>query len=321
MQPDKIALEEHFVLPEFIPYLDQALPNVSPQGRDELVGAMLDFGEARLAAMDSAGVRMAVLSLSGPGVQAETDTAKAASLAQLANDRLAAEISRQPGRYAGFAHLSMLKAETAANELERCVRQLGFVGAMVNGHTNGVYLDDPRYDPFWERLQELDVPLYLHPGDSFRLSYVLEGAPELLRPTWEWTIDTSSHLLRMVFAGVFDRFPRLKIILGHMGETLPFMLWRLDSRAALIVGKRPLLLPPSAYLRRNLFVTTSGQCDPVPLRAALDGLGADRVMFAVDYPYEDAAIAGAFLDNAGLDAATRAAVAQATAAKLLRLKG
>jgi 2,3-dihydroxybenzoate decarboxylase len=320
MQPDKIALEEHFILPEFLPYLEPALPRVTNEVRAQLESAMLDFGEARLAAMDSAGVRMAVLSLSGPGVQAEPDAAKAARLAQFANDRLAAEVARRPYRYAGFAHLSMADAGAAATELERCVKELGFVGAMVNGHTGGIYLDDPRYDAFWERVQDLDVPLYLHPGDSFRLPYVLEGAPELLKPTWEWTIDTSSHLLRLVFAGVFDRFPRLKIILGHMGETLPYVLWRLDSRAALTADKRPLLLPPSAYLRRNLFVTTSGQCDPVPLRAALAGLGAGRVMFAVDYPYEDAAVAGRFLDAAGLDEATRDGVAFATAARLLRLK-
>ena len=320
MKPNKIALEEHFILPEFLPYLEPALPKVTDEVRAQLEAAMLDFGEARLAAMDSAGVRMAVLSLSGPGVQAEADAARAARLAQFANDRLADEVARQPARYAGFAHLSMADAATAAAELERAVRQLGFVGAMVNGHTGGIYLDDPRYDAFWERMQDLDVPLYLHPGDSFRLPYVLEGAPELLKPTWEWTVDTASHLLRLVFAGVFDRFPRLKIILGHMGETLPYVLWRLDSRAALTADKRPLLLPPSAYLRRNLFVTTSGQCDPVPLRAALAGLGAGRVMFAVDYPYEDAAVAGQFLDAAGLDPATRDEVAFATAARLLRLK-
>jgi 2,3-dihydroxybenzoate decarboxylase len=142
----------------------------------------------------------------------------------------------------------------------------------------------------------------------------------LLKPTWEWTIETSSHFLRLVFAGVFDRFPRLKFILGHMGETLPYVLWRLDSRAALIVDKRPLKLPPSAYLKRNLFVTTSGQCDDVPLVAALTALGDDRVMFSVDYPYEDSATAGRFLDKAAIDERVRAKVATGNAAKLMKLK-
>ncbi|MFG1464294.1 amidohydrolase family protein [Xanthobacter sp. DSM 24535] len=316
----KIALEEHFMLPDFIPYLDQAMPKVSPQGRASLIAAMSDFGEQRLAAMASAGVERAVLSLSGPGVQVEPDTAVAVKMARRANDLLAAEVAKRADRYSGFAHLAMQDASAAADELERCVRELGFVGAMVNGQTNGIYLDDPRYDVFWERLQALDLPLYLHPGDSYVLPYVLEGAPELLKPTWEWNIETSSHFLRLVFAGVFDRFPGLKIVLGHMGETLPYVLWRLDSRSELIVGKRPLQLAPSAYCRRNLFVTTSGQCDTVPLLAAIGGVGADHVLFSVDYPYEDSAIAGKFLDDAPLDGATRAKVAYLNAASLMRLK-
>ena len=295
----KVALEEHFMLPEFIAYLDHAMPKVSPEGRAQLIDAMADFGDARLAAMDSAGVTMSVLSLSGPGVQVETDPTVAIRMARRANDLLAEEVSRRPTRYAGFAHLAMQDPAAAADELERCVRELGFVGAMVNGQTNGVYLDDPSYEPFWERLQDLDLPLYLHPGDSYRLPYVLEGAPELLKPTWEWNIETSSHFLRLVFAGVFDRYPRLKIVLGHMGETLPYVLWRLDSRAALIVDKRPLELPPSAYLKRNLYVTTSGQCDDVPLRAAIGAIGAAHVLFSVDYPYEDSVVAGKFLDGGG----------------------
>lgn len=317
----KIALEEHFILPDFIGYLDKAMPKVSAQGRTALITAMLDFGEPRLAAMDAAGVGLSVLSLSGPGVQVEPDTAVAIKMARLANDQLAEKVALHPARYAGFAHLPMQDARAAADELERCINELGFVGSMVNGQTNGVYLDDAQYDPFWERMQGLDVPLYLHPGDSFVLPYVLEGAPELLKPTWEWNIETSSHFLRLVFAGVFDRFPRLKIILGHMGETLPYVLWRLDSRAALIEGKRPLALPPSAYLRRNLYVTTSGQCDDVPLLAAIASLGAEHVLFSVDYPYEDSAVAGAFLDNAALDDATREKVARGNAMALMRLGG
>jgi 2,3-dihydroxybenzoate decarboxylase len=149
--------------------------------------------------------------------------------------------------------------------------------------------------------------------------YVLEGCDELLKPTWEWTTETSSHFLRLVFAGVFDLFPRLKIILGHMGETLPYVLWRLDSRAALITDKRPLKSPPSVYLKRNLFVTTSGQCDDVPLIAALAALGEDRVSFSVDYPYEDSATAGRFLDKAAIDDKVRDKVASANARKLMKL--
>ena len=316
----KVALEEHFIFPEFMSYLEQALPNVSAEGRTRIIGALSDFGEQRLGAMDAAGVGLSVLSISGPGVQGEIDTAVAVKVARRGNDMLAEQISKRPDRYAGFAHLAMQDPKAAADELERCVRELGFVGSMVNGHTNGVYLDDVRYDPFWERMQELDVPLYLHPGDSYRLPFVLEGAPELLKPTWEWTVETSSHFLRLVFSGVFDRFPRLKIILGHMGEALPFYLWRLDSRAALIVGKRPLKMAPSEYLKRNLYITTSGVCEDAPMIASLSTLGLDHVMFSVDYPYEDSATAGKFLDNAAIDEATREKVARLNAISLLKLK-
>lgn len=279
----KVALEEHFIFPAFLDYLGMAMPHVSPWSHDRLIEKLSDFGEERLGAMDAAGVKLAVLSLSGPGVQVERDTSLAVTRARKANDLLAGEVQRRPDRYAGFAHLAMQDPAAAADELERCVRELAFVGAMINGHTNGIYLDDPRHDPFWERMQALDAPLYLHPDDSFKKPYVLAGCDELLKPVWEWTIETSSHFLRLIFAGVFDRYPRLKIILGHMGETLPYMLWRLDSRAALIADKRPLKLKPSDYLKRNLFVTTSGQCDDVPLIAALSSLGEDHVMFSVDY--------------------------------------
>ncbi|GGC92780.1 amidohydrolase family protein [Chelatococcus reniformis] len=315
----KIALEEHFILPSLLPHMLAAMPLVTPEASRALVDAMSDFGERRLAAMDAAGIEIAVLSISGPGVQAEADAARAVDLARDANDFLAEAIAGRSDRYRGFAHLAMQDVPAATAELRRCVRDLGFVGSLVNGHTQGVYLDDARYDPFWEVMQELDVPLYLHPGDSYVLPHVLQGAPELRKPTWEWTIEMSSHFLRLVFAGVFDRFPRLKIVLGHMGETLPYTLWRLDSRAALITGKRPLKLKPSDYLRRNLFVTTSGQCDDVPLIAAISALGADNVLFSADYPYEDSAVAGQFVDNAAIDEATREKVARLNAVRLMNL--
>lgn len=315
----KIALEEHFLTPSLVPHMRAAMPRVSPEGASQLTALMLDFGEHRLAAMDAAGVDIAVLSISGPGVQAEPDAALAVTLAREANDALAEEIGKRPARYRGFAHLPMQDVPAAIAELERCVSELGLVGSMVNGHTNGVYLDDPRYDPFWERMQALDVPLYLHPADSVELPTVLQGCPELVKPTWEWNFETSSHFLRLVFSGVFDRFPKLKVILGHMGETMPYHLWRFDSRAALIVGKRPLKEAPSFYLKRNMYVTTSGQFDNVPLIAALSALGSDRVLFSVDYPYEDSAAAGAFLDAAPLDDETRAKVAHLNARTVMNI--
>jgi len=293
----KIALEEHFITEPLLPYLLPAMPAVSDEGRKQLLGCLTDFGEQRLKAMDAAGVDIAVLSVTGPGVQTEPDAKKATKLAAQANDALAGEIQKTPARYRGFAHLAMQDASAAADELERCVTSLGFAGSLVNGHTNGVYLDDPRYDPFWERMQALDVPLYLHPADSFKMPYVLQGCPEMDKPVWEWTIETSAHFLRLVFAGVFDRYPKLKIVLGHMGETLPYVLWRLDSRFGFSFSGRG-------------FARSAKR---------LSSLGADRVLFSVDYPYEDSATAGDFLDRAAIDDAVRGKVARTNAAALMKL--
>ena len=181
-QASNVALEEHFIIPSFLEYLSRAMPQVPSDARTTLVRRLSDFGEERLTQMDAGGVRKSVLSISGPGVQIEPDTATATRLAAEANDALAVEIANRPDRYAGFAHLAMQDPRRAADELERCVRDLGFCGAMINDHTLGVYLDDERNDVFWERLQDLDVPLYLHPGDSFQLPYVFTACPNWSNP-------------------------------------------------------------------------------------------------------------------------------------------
>jgi 2,3-dihydroxybenzoate decarboxylase len=200
----KIALEEHFIIPGFHDYLATSMPAVTHEAYGRLVALLSDFGDQRLAAMDAVALDVAVLSLSGPGVQIEPDTAVAVRLAREANDRLAVEVQRRPERYAGFAHLAMQDPKAAAAELTRSVNDLGFAGAMINGHTNGVYLDDPRYDPFWERIQALDVPLYLHPDNAYVKPFAMEGCDELLKAVWEWNCETSSHFLRLLFSGVFD---------------------------------------------------------------------------------------------------------------------
>ncbi|MDQ0347900.1 amidohydrolase family protein [Ancylobacter vacuolatus] len=315
----KIGLEEHFITPGLTDYLLYDFPHVPEADKKQLLGLLSDFGEGRLSAMDRAGIEIAVLSVTGPGVQAEPDAAIAIARAAEANDALAGEIARRPHRYAGFAHLAMQDPARAADELERCVRQLGFKGAMVNHHTNGVYLDHPSNDVFWERLQALDVPLYLHPGNAFIKPHVLAGVPELHQPMWEWTTETATHALRLVVTGVFDRFPRAQLILGHAGETLPYMLWRLDSRYQFVATERRLKRPPSAYLRENVSVTLSGQFADVPLQAALAALGSERVMFSADYPYESLSEAADFMDTTPLPDAVRAAVAAGNARRLLRL--
>ena len=279
----KIALEEHFLCPGFEDYWKTTVGNVDPSILGHIVGRLSDFGEQRLAAMDRVGISCAVLSLSGPGVQIERNADLAVKRAREANDYLAKQIQIQPNRYLGFGHLPMQNPQAAALELERCLRDLKFCGAMINGHTNGQYLDDPELFPFWERAEAMDALIYLHPADPVAPMPVLAGQAGLRRATWEWGVETASHALRLVFSGFFDRFPRARFALGHLGETLPFLLWRFDSRAKLYGVK--LNKRPSEYIRENFVVTNSGMYSAAPLICAVASLGADRVMFSADYPF------------------------------------
>ncbi len=315
----KIALEEHFLCPGFEDYWKGTVGDVDPAILKQVVARLSDFGELRLNAMDGAGIERAVLSLAGPGVQAERDPAAAVRNARAANDFLAAEVARNPARYSGFGHLAMQDAKAAADELERCVRDLKFAGVMINGHTNGQYLDDPSLAPFWERADALGAAVYIHPTDPVVPSPALEGHKGLRRATWEWTFETGSHALRLVFGGVFDRYPNARVILGHMGETLPYLLWRFDSRAKLY-GIR-LAKAPSDYIRENILVTTSGMCSAEPLNCAIAALGHGRIMFAADYPFEAAEEAGHWMDGERLDESVRADIAFNNAVKHLGLPG
>jgi 2,3-dihydroxybenzoate decarboxylase len=303
----KIALEEHFLSPGFEDYWLPTMANVDQKAVSGLLVRLKDFGDVRLQAMDSAGIARAVLSISGPGVQIERDAATARRRAAESNDFLANEMAKRPDRYSGFGHLPMQDAKAAAAELERCVSELSFSGAMINGHTNGQYLDHPSLHPFWERAEALQATIYIHPTDPVSPSPALAGVEGLRRATWEWGFETGSHALRLVFSGLFDRFPLAKVALGHLGETLPYLLWRFDSRAKLYgvkLGKKP-----SDYIKENFVVTTSGMSSAEPLNCALAALGNDRVMFAADYPFEQAAEAGEFLDKTPLSQPVRDAIA------------
>lgn len=315
----KIALEEHFWTEGF-PHVGRIAADLfEPWFQRLIVAGLSDFSELRLAAMDRAGIEVSVLSLISPGVQVERDHAKAVSAAARVNDFLAAEIEKHPTRYAGFAHLPMQEPTAAANELERCVRQLGFKGALINGHTNGVYLDDAKYLPFWERVQALAVPIYIHPVHMPVRPPVFEDYPGLAASMWGWTAETGGHALRLILSGLFDRFPALAIILGHMGESLPYVLWRIDSRFKIYRPKVKLDRMPSDYIRRNFFATTAGACQTEALLCAIQALGADRVMFSVDYPLEDSAEAARFIETAPLSEQDRDMICWRNAARLLRL--
>ena len=315
----KIALEEHFLSPECIEPWLPTVAEMPAAKREYLLACLTDFGERRLASMDKAGISRAILGLAGPGAQAERDTASAVRNAKASNDFLAKEIQKRPDRYSGFAHLPMQDAKAAADELERCVRELKFCGAMINNHTNGQYLDHPSLSPFWERAEALGTLIYLHPADPVTVAPVLQGHPGLRRATWEWGFETGSHALRLVFGGVFDRFPKARLGLGHMGETLPFLLWRFDSRTGPDFYNVGLKNPVSHYIKQNIEITTSGMCSAEPLNCAIAALGHERIMFSADYPFEEAEEAGHWLDSEKLDEKVRADIAYNNAVKLLKL--
>ena len=314
----KIALEEHFLSPGLIEYWRPTMTEVPRERGEHFFQCLTDFGELRLQGMDQAGIARAVLAIAGPGVQAERDAAKAVRNARESNDFLAQEIAKRPDRYSGFAHLPMQDAKAAADELERCLRELKFCGAMINGHTHGQYLDAPELYPFWERADALGATIYLHPADPVTQPSVLSGYKVLMRPMWGWGFETGSHALRLIVGGHFDRFPRSKLMLGHLGETLPFLLWRFDSRAEFHGLK--LKKAPSEYIRENVFVTTSGMCSAEPLTCTLKALGRDRVMFAADYPFETVEEAAHFIDGVELDGKLRDDVCYNNAANLLGLR-
>jgi len=315
----KIALEEHFLSPELSQYSEADFVSFAPDCKKTMMQRLYDFEQERLEAMDKAGIEISVLSHTDPGVQRVQDSKLAVQLARNANDFLAEKIQRYPKRYRGFAHLAMQDPLAAAKELERAVKDLHFVGALINGQTGGHYLDEERYYPFWERVEELGVPIYIHPGAPYQLAQnyidnsVLEGA------VWGWTVETATHALRLVFRGLFDRFPKIKIILGHMGETLPYLLWRFDSRWNIMKHEVKLLKKPSEYIKQNFYITTSGVCANEPLVCAINALGEDRVMFSVDYPYEYSDIAADFIEKAPLKNEILEKVCYKNAAQLLKI--
>lgn len=316
-----VALEEHFVTPALVGHGSSTASIAQPGAWAEASRRLLDFTEERLPEMDAVGVDVEVLSLNSPGIQAEKDSASAVRQAITVNDFLAGVIRNHPDRFSGFAALPLQDPKRAAAELERVVTHLGMRGALVNAHTNGIYLDDPTVRVVWERAEALDVPLYLHPANGVDTSHSFTGHPELVGPMWSWGVDTATHALRLIFGGVFDDFPRAKLLLGHMGEGLPFILWRLDSRWKFHAHHGIDLArgTPSHYIRENLYITTSGVCSAPPLLAAILAIGADHILFGTDYPFEEMGTAVDFLRGAPIDESDRAKISHQNAQRILRL--
>ncbi len=321
-----IAIEEHFITPMYREKVGaNEFRNFYLKSRGEQLGHDIveqnsDLGAGRLAHMDAAGVDVQVLSFGSPGPQA-FGAEVAIPMARDANDRLYQAIQRNPGRFAGFAALPTADPEAAAQELERCVSKLGFKGAMIHGHTRGSFLDERKYWTIFERAQALGVPIYLHPTlpHPEAVKAYFEGYEELARAGWGFAVDTSCHFLRVVFAGVFDAYPRLRIILGHLGEGLPFAMHRLNDHTWRSAARRGLKKTPLQYIRENLLVTTSGNWYEPAFLCTLLALGADSILFAIDWPYEANKTGMEFLRKLSISDADKEKIAHGNAERLLGL--
>jgi len=321
-----IALEEHFTTPAFVSGPGKAFIESMAKGGPgaaKIIAQLADISDARVAEMDAAGLDMQVLSLNAPGVE-QADPEEAIAVARDANDLLAAAVRKHPKHFAGFASLPVGAPDQAALELERCARQLGFKGANINGHNRGRYLDDPFYAPILERAEALGVPIYLHPtmpppavmqasygGFHPAATFMIAG------PGWGWHIETAMHIMRMILGGVFDRFPKLQVVIGHMGEALPFMMPRIEAQAAMLPPPARPKRPLGDYLRQNLHYTFGGFNYASTFQVLLSTVGAGRIMFSVDYPYGSMAAAREFLEKLPVSDAERAAIAHSNAEKLL----
>jgi 2,3-dihydroxybenzoate decarboxylase len=322
---NKIALEEHFAIEGAKKYKNDVMdaPTFAEVNR-----RLVDTDSLRIESMDKAGIALSILSFNSPGIQAETDPDVAVQASKQANDFLCDNVvARHPDRYAGFAAVPLQNPEAAADELERCVTQLGFKGVMVNGYSNiddentAEYTDEPRLEVFWAKVAELNVPVYLHPRDSLPNQLrIYEGHPELLSAAWAYGVETSIHALRLITSGLFDRHPGVNVIIGHLGETLPFAMWRVQH----IINRRGMCQDleknVSSYLSDNFFITTSGMFRTQALLNTMSEISSDRILFSTDYPYESAEEAAEWFDNCPISEPDRAKMGRENAAKLFDLE-
>lgn len=327
----KVAIEEHFnfLTAESGPRAGVDLANlVQAMDYDRSWMALIDarlgeIGPLRLAEMDAAGVDVCVLSHTVPGVQGIVDADAAVAAARDVNDFLAAAVARHPARFAGFASVALQDPAEAARELERAVTRLGFKGVMVNGYTNtadgrGAYLDEPRFLPFWEAAAALRAPVYIHPRPPIE-QRAYEGHAQLLGATWGFAPETATHALRIVQSGLLDRLPTLTIVLGHLGETLPYFAWRIQHCFEYNPSDKRLERRLQDYLCENFYVSTSGFFSDQALISALLTIGADRILFAVDYPYETMTPATEWIERAPISENDRRKIAHGNARALFRL--
>ena len=324
----KIALEEHFAIEET---LRDSAGFVPAAYWEELQHRLLDIQDMRLKLMDEHGIETMILSLNAPAVQAITDRDRAIETSKRANDFLAEECAKRPERFRAFAALPLQDPEAAAEELHRCTNDLGFVGALANGFSQDaqqgegqalLYYDLPQYRSFWAEAEKLNVPFYLHPRNPLpQDSRIYDGHPWLLGPTWAFAQETAVHALRLMGSGLFDDHPSLQIILGHMGEGIPYMLWRIDHRNAWVKvpPKHPAKRKFVDYFNENFHITTSGNFRTQTLIDAILEIGSDRIMFSTDWPFENIDHAADWFDTASISEADRQKIGRTNAARLFGL--
>ncbi len=309
-----IAIEEHYWDPELSERYERA-------DGGALRGKLEDLGEQRLKNMDEAGIDIQVLSHAPPAAQ-RFDAETSVQLATRANDRLADTVATNPERFAAFATLPTPDPKASAAELERTVTELGFKGAMIHGLTDGVFFDDKRYWPVFERAAALDVPLYIHPAiphpavvEAYYKDY-LEDYPALLTAAWGFTVETATAGIRIVLSGVLDAYPDLKIILGHMGEGLPFLLWRIDHALSRPGNKA---LSFRDVFSEHFYITTSGNFSDPALLCSIQELGVDRILFSVDYPFVENAPGTAWMESLHLSNEDKDKILNGNAKQLLKM--
>ena len=330
----RIATEEAFAIPEQMEAQRELVANTQEYDPDLFLwkvqtdpngpvhNRLIDLYEMRMQEMDKYDVDMHLLALTSTGVQMmEAD--RAVAVAEIGNDRLHEAIQRHPDRFTGLATIAVQDPPRAVKEIERAIKKLKLNGIMINSHTNGEYLSEQKYWPILEAIEDLNVPLYIHPRAPIPLMAKAYRADHLEHAIWGYQAETGLHGLRLITGAVFDQFPKLQVVLGHMGEGIPYWLYRLDfmyGRVKIDFGRRKLKLTPSEYFKRNFYITTSGMNWEPTLKFCIEAMGADRIMWAIDYPYQDHPDAVEFMDAARISEKDKQAIYHGNAERVFKIK-